>query len=355
MVATFIAMYRLDISLNIMSLGGLTLGIGMLVDNSIVVLESIFRKRQLGQSLFQAAVRGTSEVGPAVIASTLTTVAVFVPIVFVEGVAGQLFRDQALTVTFSLLASLAVAVTLIPMLSAAGSPLPRQDPRDGSSLEAAAPVPDELPDAEPQMTLGWFSRLYDRLLRGALDRSPLTLVLAFGLFFASVWAVRLLGTELIPQLSEGEFFFEVAMPEGSSLEATDRMVQVMEKAAAADDRIDRFYATVGSRLVSGGATLNFKAENLGQLNLVMSDRGDGAGELAAAERLRTEFADLPDLEAKFGRPSYFSLKTPVEVLIFGEDLDNLRGYSLEVAGALAGVPGLVDVRSSLERATPSSR
>ncbi len=119
-LATFIAMYRMDVSMNIMSLGGLTLGIGMLVDNAIVVLESIFRKRDEGLSLARAAVEGTVEVGGAVAASTFTTVAVFLPIVFVEGIAGQLFGDMALTVTFSLLASLLVAVTLIPMLSAVG-------------------------------------------------------------------------------------------------------------------------------------------------------------------------------------------------------------------------------------------
>ena len=105
-VATFVAMYKLDITMNVMSLGGLTLGIGMLVDNSIVVLESIYRRRRDGAALYRAAVDGTAEVGAAVTASTLTSVAVFVPIVFVEGIAGQLFRDQALTVTFSLLASL---------------------------------------------------------------------------------------------------------------------------------------------------------------------------------------------------------------------------------------------------------
>ncbi|MCP4573917.1 MAG: efflux RND transporter permease subunit [bacterium] len=346
-LATFIAMYRWDISLNIMSLGGLTLGIGMLVDNSIVVLESIYRKRQLGQPLFAAAVHGTSEVSGAVIASTLTTVAVFLPIVFVEGVAGQLFRDQALTVTFSLLASLAVAVTVIPMLSATGSKLPRAGEKLAADTPAATATTTDTPH-----TLGAFSGLYDRLLRGALARRWLTLAVGFTLFGASVWAVGLLGTELIPQLSEGEFFFEVKLPEGASLAATDRTITTMEQAAAAEPDLERFYATVGSRLVSGGMSLNTKAENLGQLNLVMSDRGDDAGELALAERLRLQFAAMPDLEVKFGRPSYFSLKTPVEVLLFGEDLDDLRTHSLDLARRLETVPGLVDVRSSLEAGNP---
>ena len=116
-VATFAPMFMFDVSLNIMSLGGLALGIGMLVDNSIVVLESIFRCREEGDDLIQATVRGTGEVGSAVSASTLTTIAVFFPIVFVEGIAGQVFGDMALTVVFSLLASLAVALYLIPMLA----------------------------------------------------------------------------------------------------------------------------------------------------------------------------------------------------------------------------------------------
>ena len=116
-IATFAPMYMWDVSLNIISLGGLALGVGMLVDNSIVVLESIFRCRQEGDDLVSAVVRGTGEVGAAVIASTLTTVAVFLPIVFVEGVAGQIFGDMALTVVFSLMASLVVAVFVIPMLA----------------------------------------------------------------------------------------------------------------------------------------------------------------------------------------------------------------------------------------------
>jgi len=351
-VATFVAMYRLDITMNVMSLGGLTLGIGMLVDNSIVVLESIYRRRREGASLYRAAVDGASEVAAAVTASTLTSVAVFVPIVFVEGIAGQLFRDQALTVTSSLLASLLVAITLIPMLAAAGARLPGDAERRRETA-AAAPVDDEfatLPAAT--MTMGGFSRRFDVLLRASLRRRWLTLATGFGLFALSLAALPLLQTELIPQLSEGEFFFEAALPEGASLAATDRALQVMERAAAAEPAVAVSYATVGSRLVSGGVSVNTRAENLGQLNVVMKDRGDGDAEAGVAERMRAAFADLPDLEARFGRPSYFTLETPVEVIVFGDDLQDLRAHSLEIAARLEAVPGLVDVRSSLEAGNP---
>ncbi len=339
-IATFLLMYRLDISLNIMSLGGLTLGIGMLVDNSIVVLESIFRKKSAGQPLGPSAVEGTIEVGPAVVASTLTTVAVFLPIVFVEGVAGQLFKDQALTVTISLLASLLVAITMIPMLSALGGAL------RGERLQAAAA------DERPVMTLGWFSLAYDRFVRGAVRHRWVTLAVAFGLFFAALSSVRWIGTELIPPLSEGEFFFEINMPEGTSLAATDRIVGEMESAAADEEAIEFYYGTVGSRLIAGGMSLNTKAENLGQLNIVMADRADQEGETATAEALRRRFEVIPDLKVKLGRPSYFSLKTPVEVILYGENLEDLRAYSLELAQEMAAIPGLTDVRSSLEAGNP---
>jgi len=346
-IATFVLMYRFDISLNIMSLGGLTLGIGMLVDNSIVVLESVHRKKQMGLPLARAALEGTSEVGPAVMASTLTTVAVFLPIVFVEGIAGQLFRDQALTVTISLLASLLVAITLIPMLSAMGAPVRKKD-LDGPPVET-----DDSRDQPGRMlTLGAFSRAYDRLVRGAIARRWATLAVAFALFFASIWSLRFLGTELIPQLSEGEFYFEVNLPEGASLAATDKIMQELEASAAKEDEIDVYYATVGTRLVAGGISLNTKAENLGQLNVSLKNRTDEAVEAAVVGRLRDQFVLIPDLDAKFGRPSYFSLKTPVELILYGDNLEELRDYSLDLAQQMGMVPGLVDVRSSLEAGNP---
>ncbi len=338
-VATFVLMYRMDISLNIMSLGGLTLGIGMLVDNSIVVLESIHRARRRGRDLARAAVEGTSEVGAAVVASTMTTVAVFLPIVFVEGVAGQLFRDQALTVTFSLLASLLVAITVIPMASAIGG-----------RVRAAMGTTEEL--RGPVFTMGAVSRGYDGLLRGALRARVVTLLIGFGLFAASIVALGRMGTELIPQLTQGEFFVEVNMPEGTSLPATDEVVRTMESAAAVDERVGMSYSTVGSRVVSGGMSLQTRAENLAQLNVAMADRGDDRGEAAVIETLRETFRDIPELGVEIGRPSYFTMKTPIEVLIFGDDLDLLRDTSLELVRELETIDGLRDVRSSLEAGNP---
>ncbi|MDH3214751.1 MAG: efflux RND transporter permease subunit [Candidatus Krumholzibacteria bacterium] len=337
-VATFVLMYRMDISLNIMSLGGLTLGIGMLVDNSIVVLEAIFRKKKQGLKLAAAAVDGTAEVGPAVVASTLTTVAVFLPIIFVEGIAGQLFKDQALTVTISLLASLLVAVTMIPMLSAVGGKIRKRSARFSQD--------------ETLMTMGGVSRQYDRFVRGAIRHRWATLMIAFLLFFGAMISLRWIGKELIPPLSEGEFFFEVNMPEGTSLAATDRVVSEMENIVSAEQGIDKYYSTVGTRLVAGGMSLNTRGENLGQLHVAMTNRTNAEAEAVMVATLRERYSAIPDLEVKFGRPSYFSLKTPVEVVLYGDNLENLRDYSLDLSRNLAAVPGLVDVRSSLEAGNP---
>ncbi|MDH4037120.1 MAG: efflux RND transporter permease subunit [Candidatus Krumholzibacteria bacterium] len=347
-IATFMIMYRLDISLNVMSLGGLTLGVGMLVDNSIVVLESIFRKKKAGLSLARAALEGADEVGAAVAASTATTVAVFLPIVFVEGIAGQLFRDQAMTVSISLLASLALALTLIPMLSALGQPVRKAD------VEGPPVLTDDsgMDEAGTRLTLGAFSRVYDRIVRAAVGRSRVTLSVAFGLFAVVMFSTRFLGTELIPPLTEGEFFFEVKLPEGSSLNATDRVVQEIERVADQDDRVDHSYARIGSRLIAGGMSVNALGEHFGQVNVALKDKSNDMVEEAVVNEMRDRFAAMPDVEAKFGRPSYFSLKTPIEVILFGEDLELLRDYSLDLSRTLENVPGLVDVRSSLEAGNP---
>jgi HAE1 family hydrophobic/amphiphilic exporter-1 len=325
-----------------MSLGGLTLGIGMLVDNAIVVLESIFRRRREGQSLTQSAVAGTGEVGGAVVASTLTTVAVFLPIVFVEGIAGQLFGDMALTVTFSIVASLLVAVTLIPMLSAIGSDVPR------SGMSTGAPSRPMGGD----FSLGAISRGYDRLLRESLRTPVFTIGVAALLLGASLWATRFLGSELIPQVSEGEFFFEVTMPEGTPLDGTDQALLAMEAIVSDEPRVARQFSSVGRRFVSGGLSLDTEAEHYGQLNVTLVDREDEAAELAVAEALRTAFASIPDLRVREGRPAYFSLATPIEIVVFGEDLVLLDEVTDAILSDVTEVPGLVDVRSSLEEGSP---
>ncbi|PIE90577.1 MAG: acriflavin resistance protein [Acidobacteria bacterium] len=329
-VATFMLMYQMDVSLNIMSLGGLTLGIGMLVDSSIVVLEAIHRLREKGYSRKRAAIEGTHEVGGAVVASVLTTVAVFLPIVFVQGIAGQLFRDQSMTVTFSLLSSLVVSMTLLPMLASSGKKS-RLVISDRRSL---------------------FKKAYEKLLRGCLRLKWLILLLAVLLFAVTLSFIPQLGRELIPPLAEGEFYFEVTMPEGTPLPATDRVIHEMEKQAGGLPAVGQVYTSTGTRNVSGGLSLKTRDENLGQVFVTLKDRSNEELERQVANRLRNAYARIPGLEVKLGRTSFFSLKTPIELHFFGENLDQLKDYTLDLKEKLNQVEGLSDVRASLESGNP---
>lgn len=347
-VATFIFMYRSDVSLNIMSLGGLTLGVGMLVDAAIVVLESIHRQREKGLDIISAAVIGTSEVGGAITASVLTSIAVFIPIVFIDGVAGQLFSDQALTVTFSLLASLVISFSLIPMLASLG-----QSKKAQLELKAEAKSKSKiLVESKSSTSLGWFSLWYESNLRKALQHKWLVISGAFFVLFLSLQLLPFIPTALIPQLSEGEFYFEVSLPEGSSLSATDRLLLKMEKIAMAQPGIEKVYTSVGSRNVSGGLSLKTKDENLAQINIIIKERNNSDVEAQIIEDLRQVYSNFPQADIQFGRPSLFSLKTPMEILFFGQDIEQLKQYSHQLLPWLEKIEGLTDIQASLETGNP---
>ena len=373
-VCTFLLMFSSDVSLNIMSLGGLALGIGMLVDNSIVVLESVQRYREEGLSPPEATVKGASEVGKAVVASTLTTICVFVPIVFVEGIAGQLFRDQALTVTFSLVASLLVALTLIPMLAsfdfgrrdappetAAGRPRPGYTPglttgfgfilRTGRALVKAAVILLNPVFWLFDRALGGIYRFYPRVIGWALGHRAVVLVVALALAGVSGLLAGLLGSELIPEMSQGEFSISVAMPVGTPLVATERTIRGMERIVQAQPEVELVYSTVGLSGSSDGSA-GEERENVGQIHVALKEGIIRAREDAVMDRLRRAFRGMPSAECKFARPSFFSSRTPVEVEISGYNLRTLRTLSDELARRLEDVPGLVDVKTSAEGGNP---
>ena len=373
-VCTFLLMFSSDVSLNIMSLGGLALGIGMLVDNSIVVLESVQRYREEGLSSPEATVKGASEVGKAVVASTLTTICVFVPIVFVEGIAGQLFRDQALTVTFSLVASLLVALTLIPMLAsidfgrrdAAAVPA-RGRPRAGPTLGLETVFGIFLRAGRGlgrgavallhpvfwlfERILGSAYRFYPRVIGWALGHRAVVIVVALALAGVSGLLAGFLGSELIPEMSQGEFSISVDMPVGTPLVATERTIRDMERIVQAQPEVELVYSTVGLSGSSDGAA-GEERENVGQIHVALNEGIIRAREDAVMERLRQAFRGMPAAECKFARPSFFSSRTPVEVEISGYSLGTLRTLSDELAGRLEDIPGLVDVKTSAEGGNP---
>ncbi len=380
-VATFFLMYRTGTTLNVMSLGGLALGVGMLVDNAIVVLEAIFKRREAGATPFAAARDGASEVGRAVAASTLTTVAVFLPVVFLEGIAAQLFRDMALTVSFALLASLAVALTLIPMMAAligggeeAVAALERKPGGRARRVFRAVLV------TAPAWTLfglrrvlGWIGRgltlagrpfsavfdralggvsaAYPRVLRGSLGARPLVLAVALLFFAGAVWVVPRLGFDLIPTFSQGEFSFTVELPEGTPLEATDRFVAGVESALEDDERVGSLSSIVGGRGLSLTST-GTEGENTARIQVKMADGASAADEEAVAGvvRERLERSGLADFE--FERPTFFSFRTPIEVELYSDNLAELHVAAARLLPEIEAIPGLVDVASTAELGNP---
>jgi HAE1 family hydrophobic/amphiphilic exporter-1 len=382
-VATFFLMHRTGTTLNIMSLGGLALGVGMLVDNAIVVLEAIFKHREAGRSAFEAAKLGASEVGMAVMASTLTTVAVFLPVVFLEGIAAQLFRDMALAVSFSLLASLAVALTLIPMMAAlaGGGWAPALDavpqPTPGGRLRRAARAVFVRAPAAVLRALrvagGWlgrrlaflsrpvitifdagmarFTSAYPRWLRRCLARPWPVLGIACLLLVGSALAVPRLGFDLIPTFSQGEFSYEVELPEGTPLEITDRFLAGIGETLEGDARVAARTSTAGGRGLSLTAT-GTEGENTGRLQVRMARGTSASDEQAVIDALRDALEASGRVRFELERPTYFSFRTPIEVEVYSDDLSEVHAGAGAVRDKLAGVPGLVDVKSSAELGNP---
>ena len=391
-IATFFFMDQLNLSLNVMSLGGLALATGLVVDDSIVVLESIAKARERGLGILDAAITGTREVSMAVVASTLTTVAVFLPLVFVEGIAGQLFRDQALTVAIAIAISLVVAMTLIPMLSSLKGrpplafvdepPHPQwqpekrwQKPIAGAGrgigvgvrgffygiawvfvriwrglVAVVGPVMRKASDLA-MSPYGRAERGYIKLLPAAMGRPALVLGLAAIAFTLTMLVVPLLGADLIPQLAQDRFEMTVKLPPGTPLRETDAVVRELQQKHAKDEGIRALYGVSGSgtRL---DASPTESGENIGKLTVVMADGGSEELEAAQTEALRKTIAGNAGAQVDFSRPELFSFSTPLEIELRGEDLDTIEAAGKKMAAMLRGNPHYADVKSTVEEGFP---
>jgi HAE1 family hydrophobic/amphiphilic exporter-1 len=374
-LGTFVLMYAFDLSLNIMSLGGIALAVGMLVDNAVVVLESIARNREHGMDRREAARRGTAEVAMAVTAATLTSVAVFFPMVFITGVAGQLFKDQSLTVTFALAFSLVVALTLVPMLSAgkpdhavtAGDDLPAPAPGRRDRLLAAvsrglgagfAAVSRALalvlsPFVRgAQAVNGWADRHYPGAIRWALAHPGRTIGSAVALFVFTILVIApRLGTELIPQMSQGEFNVDLRLPPGAPLETTDRTVQAAQEASSKLGNVALAYAVAGTgnRLDANPVDAG---ENTGRLSITLQKGARRADEERAMAGLRQGLDNLPGVQYRFSRPALFSMSTPLEVVVAGYDLDRLKAAADQVRARMVADDRFADVKTTVEAGNP---
>ena len=383
-LATFALMDLDEISLNVMSLGGIALAVGMLMDNAIVVLENIWRHREMGEPLEEASSKGASEVSGAVFASTITTIAVFLPLVFVDGIAGQLFKDQAMTVTFALTASLILAFTLIPMLSAIGG---RESHYDAASESHSSlwisrlTLPFRLVFVElPRFSLiiimvlvrkltvllsflgrpilDGFDRVYEELakyygalLKLSLKHRIITILFAASTFIGSLFLVPTLSLELIPPLSQGEFSVKLETEPGTRLEKTDRILRDLQTALNQRDVIDKTYAIAGTggRLdassVGGG-------ENIGELNVVMSPDSNIEDEELVMNLFRDNLADIPATEYAISRPQLFSFSTPLEIEVAGTELIEIKKVADQLVTYMNESRIFRDIESSMRSGYP---
>ena len=409
-ICAFAALYLGGVSLNLMSLGGLALGIGMLVDNSVVVLEAIAVHRDEGKSRRDAAVAGAREVAAAVTASTLTTVAVFLPIVFVEGVAGQVFGDLAMAVVCSLMASLAVALVLVPMLSALDwklegrSTLAETRPsftawqefkaRDKriwklpfhlfrlplraitqavavlavtlaalgvklSALVLGATLPrlHRLALGAAEAFGGVYERVaarYEPILRAALAARGMVLGGALIAFVLALGLTRSIGQELIPEVHQGRFVMELSLPVGTPLDRTVAAAGHAQTAIAQHPDVESVYAAVGTE---GRADARpDEGEHSARVLVTLKPGGDlERRQKIAIEDLREEVDGLERLDVQVRPSSLFTVRTPVEVVVHGRDLIALRQTADNVVNRLKNIEGISDVRSSLVPGYPEVR
>ncbi|MER2089315.1 MAG: efflux RND transporter permease subunit [Sporosarcina sp.] len=225
-IVTFVLMYFADFSLNIMTLGALALGIGMLVDNAIVVIENIERHLSMGKAPKQAASEGTKEIGGAIIASTLTTLAVFVPVIFISGLIGQIFTEFALTISFSLFASLVVALTVVPMMAS------RMLRKPTKNVEARRRRSKKLNN-------------FERSVKWSLKHRFIVLAFTVAALVLSSFALFKVGTEFLPATDEGFFSISVKLPNGSSATATDEVVKRIESRLKDEKDVEVYVSLVG--------------------------------------------------------------------------------------------------------------
>jgi HAE1 family hydrophobic/amphiphilic exporter-1 len=349
-VTTFIAFYLAGYTLNLLTLGGLALGVGRMVDDSIVVIENTFRHIELGESRKEAAIRGASEVGMAVTASTLTTIVVFFPMVVASGITAKLTRGLAVAIVFSLVSSLFVSLTIVPMLS---SLLLRAK---GEGLASGR--------ARPESQFEKARRAYRRLLEKALRRRGWILGGAFLLFAMSFVLVPFLGTEFMPAFDVDMIFLKVKMPVGTALDETNRVLTVVEKIVAGHPEVRTVTAQGGQeseegRSMSTQSGFSTSGSHEGMLWIGLVHKTDRKStDLQVLERIRRSLPKLENVKFEAVDVSGFILggqQIPVSIKIYGKDLAVLKDLGDRTVGQIRDIAGLRDLTHTLAKGKPEYR
>lgn len=340
LITAIVCMYFSGVTLNVISLSGLALGVGMLVDNSIVVIENIYRLRGEGYSAKEAAIQGAGEVAGAILASTLTTVCVFLPIVFTEGITRQLFVDMGLTIAYSLLASLVVALTVVPAM--------------------ASGVLSKVTPKEDGRFFGGLIKAYEKVLALALKTKPVVFLLVLVLLVGSAAAAFAKGTAFMPDMDSTQISMTVTLPKDTPLSHTGEVTdEILYKIAEIDEVVDIGAMANASSLTmltgNGNSSTNETAvyisldENKKRTNEVIADEIENRIS-DIVEREEAEIAietSSMDMSAMGG--------SGITVQIEGRELDTLQELAEEVAGIVEGVEGTTEVSDGLEESTGELR
>ncbi|WP_018750005.1 efflux RND transporter permease subunit [Paenibacillus sanguinis] len=337
-VATFMMMYFSGQTINIISLGGLLLGLGSFVDFSVVIIENIFRHRHEGKSMMQGALEGSKQVGNAVMASALAQIVVFLPIVFVEGMAGEIFKPLALTVIFSHIAALVVSLMIVPMLSSRFLPkLPDESVYTSGTYKGKNPIV-------------WFNIFFEKVktaygksLKWSLGHKKMVLIGTVLLFIGSAALLPLVKFEFIPEMDEGQMTVAIEMPKGAKLEDTEQAVSKIEQTLLDIPELENVTATIGS----GGGYGSGQATNEATLTATLVDeRKRSTGEVASEVRQKVD--NIPDAEITVSGAASLSTGSAVQINLTGDDMEVLRELSNQIVSEVKKVEGTVNAASSLD-------
>ncbi|MGW8958283.1 efflux RND transporter permease subunit [Paenibacillus sp. NPDC055715] len=328
-VATFMMLYFSGQTINVISLSGLLLGLGSFVDFAVVIIENIFRQRHEGKSMLQGAIDGSKQVGNAVMASALAQIVVFLPVVFVNGLAGVIFKPLALTVIFSHIAALLVSLLIVPMLSSRWLPtVPDESVYSSGTYKGINPI--------IWFNIGFdkFKGGYRRVLKWGINHRKSVLLITLLMFVAALPLINSVKSAMFPAEDQGSFNVVVKLPDGTLLEETQKVVQGVEKEILKVPELDEMTVDISG----GSAGLNVKLK-----------RGHTRATDDVIAELRKKFDSIPDVEITMGSDQSVSAGAAVQIRLKGDDMDVLRELSDQLVAEVKNIPGTVNVKSDLNQ------
>lgn len=349
-LATFSLMFFSGVSINMMSLGGLAFGVGSLVDCAIVVVENVFRHMQLGKDKKEAAIIGTNEVFISVTGSTLTTVVVFLPLIFVVGIIGQISKDFALTVTFSLAASLIAAMTVIPLLASRGVKL-----GEGVVVEHG----EDLAAMDKAAAASGMRKFYENLTLRFMNNKKRYFLYTIIIFIVSLLVFIVLDKELMPKVDQGQFVVKVDMPAGTRLDYTNKISERIEKFLVKIPEVESVNVIVGSTKESATRSI---VDRLGPNQAEISVGLKKKRKLSSSDVVQQIKNNLSGMDLGGARIDYvlqenvlsagLTVQAPVVVELKGNDLATLENLTREIQNGMAKIKGIYGIKNNLSEPSP---